>query len=65
MGNTCCTMKTRFSVEQQDEHYLHSLRLIWFDPNIASAENKRYKKDLDKLFKMKNYVNSRRVLEKH
>ena len=55
-------MKTGLS-EEEDEHYLQGLHLIWFDPNIDSAENAEYKKDLDKLFKMKNYVNSREALE--
>ena len=55
-------MKTELS-EEEDEQYLQGLCLIWFDPNIDSAENTKYKKDLDKLFKMKNYVNSREALE--
>ena len=54
--------KTELS-EEEDEQYLQGLCLIWFDPNIDSAENIGYKKDLDKLFKMKNYVNSRETLE--
>ena len=55
-------MKTELS-EEEDEQYLQGLCLIWFDPNIDSAENTGYKKDLDKLFKMKNYVNSKEALE--
>ena len=56
-------MKAKLSEEKLDEHYLQGLSLIWFDPNIGLAENIGYKKDLDKLFKIKNYVNNRKALE--
>ena len=56
-------MNTEQTEKQLDEHYLQNLRLIWFDPNMDSGENREYKKDLDKLFKMKNYANSREDLE--
>ena len=65
-------MKTVFS-EEKDQQYLQGFCLIKIDehlyrygnsnPNIDSAENTGYKKVLDKLFKMKNYVNSREALE--
>ena len=58
MGNTESTKNI-----EEDKQYLQGLYLIWFDPNIGSAENTGYKKDLDKLFKKKKYVNSRKALE--
>ena len=57
-------MKTEISEKELNENYLQGLHLIWFDPNVSSAENSIYKEDLDKLFKKKNYVNSRKALEK-
>ena len=55
--------RIRLTEKDSNEDYLQRFHLIWFDPNIDSAENKELREDIDKLFKMKNYIISREALE--
>ena len=56
--------KVIMSKEELNEDYLEHMRIIWFDPDIDSEENSRYRNELDKLFKMKEYTSDIESLER-